>query len=86
MWMRSKEWLEDPEGVQVPDSRTLLADARGSSCRYDSHTRLVLERRKVPRRQRTKIEHLTAGGHVRKATDSGGGLCAAAKTDVDAVI
>jgi hypothetical protein len=45
MWMRSKEWLEDPAGVQVPDSDTLHADACGPSYRYDSHTRLVLERK-----------------------------------------
>ena len=43
--MRSKEWLEDVAGVQIPDSDTLHADACGPSYRYDSHTRLVLERK-----------------------------------------
>jgi hypothetical protein len=51
MWMRSKEWLEDPAGVQVPDSDTLHADACGPSYRYDSHTRLVLERKEDMRRR-----------------------------------
>jgi hypothetical protein len=49
--MRSKEWLEDPAGVQVPDSDTLHADACGPSYRYDSHTRLVLERKEDMRRR-----------------------------------
>jgi hypothetical protein len=51
MWMRSKEWLEDAAGVQVPDSDTLHADACGPSYRYDSHTRLVLERKEDMRRR-----------------------------------
>jgi hypothetical protein len=51
MWMRSKEWLEDPAGVQVPDSDALHADACGPSYRYDSHTRLVLERKEDMRRR-----------------------------------
>jgi hypothetical protein len=51
MWMRSREWLEDPAGVQIPDSDTLHADACGPSYRYDSHTRLVLERKEDMRRR-----------------------------------
>ena len=51
MWMRSKEWLEDTAGVQVPDSDALQADACGPSYRYDSHTRLVLERKEDMRRR-----------------------------------
>jgi hypothetical protein len=51
MWMRSKEWLEDAAGVQIPDSDTLHADACGPSYRYDSHTRLVLERKEDMRRR-----------------------------------
>jgi len=43
MWMKSKEWLEDPAGVQIPDSDSLQADACGPTYKYDSLTRLQLE-------------------------------------------
>jgi transcriptional regulator with XRE-family HTH domain len=51
MWMRSKEWLEDVSGVQIPDSDSLQADACGPTYRYDSHTRLVLESKESMRRR-----------------------------------
>jgi hypothetical protein len=51
MWMRSKEWLEDVSGVQIPDSDSLQADACGPSYRYDSNTRLVLESKESMRRR-----------------------------------
>jgi len=51
IWMRSKEWLEDPAGAQVPDRDSLQADACGPSYRYDSHTRLALERKEDMRRR-----------------------------------
>jgi hypothetical protein len=51
MWMKSKEWLEDPAGVQIPDSDSLQADACGPSYRWDSQTRLVLERKDDMRRR-----------------------------------
>jgi hypothetical protein len=43
MWLRSKEWLEDPAGAQIPDRDSLQADACGPTYSYDSHTRLILE-------------------------------------------
>src|SRR5258705_255800 len=43
MWMKSKAWLEDPAGAQIPDRDSLQADARGPSYSYDSHPRLILE-------------------------------------------
>jgi hypothetical protein len=43
MWMKSKEWLEDPAGAQIPDEDPLQADACGPSYKWDSNTRLVLE-------------------------------------------
>jgi len=43
MWLKSRQWLEDPAGVQIPDSDSLQADACGPSYKYDSHTRIVLE-------------------------------------------
>jgi hypothetical protein len=51
MWKKSKEWLEDPAGVQIPDLDSLQADACGPSYRYDSNTRLVLERKEDMRRR-----------------------------------
>ena len=51
MWMKSKEWLEDPAGVQIPDSDSLQADACGPGYRWDSLTRLVLERKEDMRRR-----------------------------------
>jgi hypothetical protein len=51
MWMKSKQWLEDPAGAQIPDSDSLQADACGPSYRYDSNTRLVLESKDNMRRR-----------------------------------
>jgi hypothetical protein len=51
MWMKSKEWLEDPAGAAVPDSDSLQADACGPTYRYDSNTRLVLEKKDDMRRR-----------------------------------
>ncbi|HEU5272252.1 MAG TPA: hypothetical protein VFU97_01220, partial [Xanthobacteraceae bacterium] len=43
MWMKSKEWLEDPAGARVPDRDSLQADACGPTYSYDSSSRLKLE-------------------------------------------
>ena len=43
MWMKSREWLEDPAGVQIPDLDSLQADACGPTYSYDSNSRLKLE-------------------------------------------
>jgi hypothetical protein len=51
IWMKSKEWLEEPAGVQIPDSDSLHADACGPGYRYDSLTRLVLESKEDMRRR-----------------------------------
>jgi hypothetical protein len=51
MWMKSKEWLEEPGGVQVPDSDSIQADACGPGYRYDSLTRLQLEKKDDMRRR-----------------------------------
>lgn len=51
MWMKSKEWLEDPAGAAIPDSDSLHADACGPSYKYDSHTRLQLEKKEDMRRR-----------------------------------
>ena len=51
MWMKSREWLEEPGGVQVPDSDSLQADAGGPSYAYDSLTRLQIEKKEDMRRR-----------------------------------
>ena len=43
MWMKSKEWLSHPAGVQIPDSDSLQADACAPSYSYNSHSELLLE-------------------------------------------
>lgn len=43
MWMRSKKWLEDVGGAQIPDSDSLQADACAPGYKYDMHSRLLLE-------------------------------------------
>ncbi len=43
LWMRSREWLEDPAGAAVPNLDSLQADACGPTYSYDSNTRLKLE-------------------------------------------
>jgi hypothetical protein len=54
MWMKSREWLEDPAGAQIPDSDSLQADACGPSYKYDSHTRLQIEKKEDMRRRDVK--------------------------------
>jgi hypothetical protein len=51
MWQKSKQWLEDPAGVNIPDSDSLQADACGPTYHYDSSTRLLLERKEDMRRR-----------------------------------
>ncbi|WP_246675977.1 hypothetical protein [Mesorhizobium sp. B2-1-3] len=43
MWGKSKDWLEEPAGVDIPDSDAIQADACAPGYKYDSLTRLVLE-------------------------------------------
>lgn len=43
MWMKSKDWLQDEAGVDIPDEDSLQADACSPGYKYDSHTRLQLE-------------------------------------------
>lgn len=51
MWLKSRDWLEDPAGVQVPDSDSLQADACGPTYKYDSNTRLLLEKKEDMRKR-----------------------------------
>lgn len=43
MWGKSKDWLQEPGGVSIPDSDALQADACAPGYRYDSLSRVVLE-------------------------------------------
>lgn len=45
MWMNSREWLEDPAGVDIPDENWLQGDACGPGYRYDSSSRIFLEKK-----------------------------------------
>ncbi|HUI97585.1 MAG TPA: hypothetical protein VLX44_17650, partial [Xanthobacteraceae bacterium] len=51
MWMKSRDWLADPGGAQIPDSDSLQADACGPGYGYDSNTRLMLEKKDDMRRR-----------------------------------
>lgn len=43
MWMRSREWLKDPMGVDIPDESIYQSDAVGPSYKYNSNQQVVLE-------------------------------------------
>ena len=51
MWMRSKDWLEDPQGVDIPDEGMFQSDAVGPSYKYDANQRLVLESKEQMRKR-----------------------------------
>lgn len=43
MWSRSKDWLNEPGGADIPDADSLQADACGPGYSYDVNQRLLLE-------------------------------------------
>jgi hypothetical protein len=43
MWKRSRDWLDEPGGADIPDLDGLQADACGPSYHYDANQRLLLE-------------------------------------------
>lgn len=43
MWKRSRDWLAEVGGADIPDKDSLQADACGPAYSYDSNQRLVLE-------------------------------------------
>lgn len=51
MWMRSRDWLMDPLGVDIPDDPIFQSDAVGPSYKYDSNQRLVLESKESMRKR-----------------------------------
>jgi hypothetical protein len=58
MWSRSKDWLNEPAGADIPDLDSLQADACGPGYSYDVNQRLLLESK----------EHMRARG-VRSPDD-----------------
>jgi len=51
MWMNSKAWLEQEGGADIPDSDSLQGDACGPGYKYDSNSRLQLEKKEDMRRR-----------------------------------
>jgi hypothetical protein len=51
MWMRSRDWLQDPLGVDIPDEGIFQSDAVGPSYKYDANQRLVLESKEQMRKR-----------------------------------
>lgn len=43
MWSRSRDWLDEPGGADIPDLDSLQADACGPGYSYDVNQRLLLE-------------------------------------------
>ncbi|MDR6292343.1 hypothetical protein E9232_004883 [Inquilinus ginsengisoli] len=51
MWSKGKEWLQDVAGVQIPDMDSLHADITGPGYKYDSNSRVVLEKKEDMKRR-----------------------------------
>jgi len=51
MWKRSKEWLADIGGADIPDTDSIHADACAPGYRYDVNQRLLLESKEDMRRR-----------------------------------
>lgn len=43
MWMRSRDWLNEPGGADIPDKDSLQADACGPGYHYNANSYLLLE-------------------------------------------
>ena len=51
MWYRSREWLNQPGGADIPDDNLLQRDACGPGYKYDVNQRLVLESKQEMRKR-----------------------------------
>lgn len=77
MWQKSRDWLQDPAGVSLPDRDSLQADACGPGYRFDSRSRLLIEdkesmrRRGVPSPDEWDAVALTFAEPVLQRTDYG---------------
>jgi hypothetical protein len=43
IWMRSRDWLDEPAGVQIPDTDSLQADACAPGYHYNANSYLLIE-------------------------------------------
>lgn len=51
MWLASRDWLQQEGGADIPDSDSLHADACGPGYKYDSDSRLLIEKKEDMRRR-----------------------------------
>ena len=51
MWMRSRDWLDEPGGADIPDTDGLQADACGPGYKYDANQYLLLESKEQMRKR-----------------------------------
>lgn len=51
MWMKSKDWLDEAGGADIPDDDALQGEACGPGYKYDSYSRLLLEKKEDMRRR-----------------------------------
>ncbi len=51
MWWKSRDWLDDDGGADIPDEDALQADACGPGYKYDVNQRLLLESKEDMRRR-----------------------------------
>ena len=51
MWMASRDWLSQESGADIPDSDSLQADACGPGYKYDSDSRVLLEKKEDMRKR-----------------------------------
>lgn len=51
MWMRSRDWLTQEGGADIPDTDAIQADACGPSYKYDMKQRVVLESKEQMRKR-----------------------------------
>ncbi len=51
MWMRSRDWLNEVGGADIPDTDALQADACGPGYQYDANQRVQLESKEAMRKR-----------------------------------
>jgi hypothetical protein len=51
MWMRSRDWLKEVGGADIPDKDSLQADACGPAYQYDANQRAQLESKEQMRKR-----------------------------------
>ncbi|MFQ6309914.1 hypothetical protein [Lysobacter capsici] len=54
MWMASRDWLGQEGGVDIPDTDSLQSDACAPGYKYDSNSRVLIEKKEDMRRRGVK--------------------------------